>query len=199
VLFRSTDDTDCTRRPSLSRPTDRRRGVVPHVAHAGMALLLLGVAGTVSGETTTVPLRSGESVRVGDQVVHYRGVTATEDGDGRPAVAATVEVGGRTLHPSLVGYEERGELLAETSLISGPLRDVQVGLRRASVEDGQSNADAVATLQVGVHPLQVLVWWGALVVIAAGVALLLPRRPRLPSGVRPRPVPSSAGGTTRPA
>ena len=162
----------------LGAATDGVRGVGAHVAHGGLALLLLGVAGTTTGTTVTVPVQAGQTVDVGGEAVRFERIEATEDGAGRPAVTAVVEVAGRTLHPSLVAYEDRGELLAETSLISGLARDIQVGLRRAAVDDGQTNADAVATLQIGVYPLQVLVWWAALIIITGGAVMLLPRRLR---------------------
>jgi cytochrome c biogenesis factor len=61
-------------------------------------------------------------------------------------------------------------VIAETSLVSTPRRDVQVALRDAA-------DDGTAILQVGVHPLQQLIWWGALVVVAGGLLSGSRRRP----------------------
>jgi cytochrome c-type biogenesis protein CcmF len=134
-----------------------------NVAHAGLALLLLGVAGTATGTTESVPVDPGDTVEVGGETIRYEGVTVDDSSD--PAtVTATVHIAGRDLHPSLAAFPERRVLLPETSLISTPLRDVQVGLRGAA-DDGS------ATLQIGVYPLQVWVWWGALVLVAAGILL----------------------------
>jgi len=54
---------------------------------------------------------------------------------------------------------------------------VQVALRDAS-------DDERAILQIGVHPLQQLVWWGALVLVAAGLVLALERRSSVPGDAR---------------
>ena len=157
-----------------------RRRVGPHVAHAGLGLLLLGVAGTASGRTETVTLAPGESATVLDQEVRFRGVYVDEGtGDGGPgpgsAVVAELEVAGRARRPALVAYPELRRVLAETSLVSTPWRDVQVALADAT-------DDGTALLRIGVHPLQVLVWWGALVLVAAGPLTAHGRRGERPAG-----------------
>jgi cytochrome c-type biogenesis protein CcmF len=149
------------------------RGVTGHVAHAGLGLLLLGVAGTASGATEMVPVVPGDRIEVLGETVEYRGVEVVGDvanGAGRvegsSAVVADVRAAGRDLRPSLVAYPAIARVIAETSLVSRPWRDVQVSLRDAADDGG-------AVLQVGVHPLQVLVWWGALVLVAAGALAAL--------------------------
>ena len=140
-----------------------RRAVGGHLAHAALGLAVLGIAGTASGGRETVSLRPGETTDVlGHTITHQE--TTVEDGPvaGSEAVVATVTVDGTTLRPSLVAYPDRGVLLAETSLRSTPAGDVQVTLQTAD-DDGR------ALLDVGVHPLQVLVWWGGLGVVAAGL------------------------------
>ena len=133
-----------------------------HLAHAAFGLLALGIAGTATGGSQLVSLRPGESATVLGHEVAYEGVRV-EDGPvaGSDAVVADVTTSGEQLAPSLVAYPDRGVLLAETALRSTPLVDVQVTLR-----DAQD--DGTALLEVGVHPLQVLVWWGGLAVVAAG-------------------------------
>jgi cytochrome c-type biogenesis protein CcmF len=159
--------------------------VAGHVAHAGLGLLLLGVAGTASGTTESVPVEPGDRVTVLGETVDYRGVEVVEDvanGGGRvagsSAVVADVHAAGHDLAPSLVAYPAIARVLAETSLVSGPLRDVQVGLRDA-------DDDGAAVLQIGVHPLQVLVWWGGLVLVLAGLVIARERR-SAPGGRAPR-------------
>jgi cytochrome c-type biogenesis protein CcmF len=161
-----------------------RRGLAGHVAHAGIGLLLLGIAGTASGTTVTLPVAPGERVELLGQTVEYRGVEVVEDvtnGGGRvagsSAVVADVHAAGRDLRPELVAYPAIARVIAETSLVSTPVRDVQVALRDASDDDR-------AILQIGVHPLQQLVWWGALVLVAAGLVLTLERRSPVPGGAR---------------
>jgi cytochrome c-type biogenesis protein CcmF len=166
------------------------RRVAAHLAHAGLGLLLLGVAGTVSGETVMLPVTPGERIEVLGETVEYGGVEVVEDVanaggpvEGSSAVVADVHAAGRDLRPSLVAYPAISRVIAETSLVSTPWRDVQVALRDAG-DDGS------AIVQVGVHPLQVLVWWGGLVLLAAGVVVGI--TPVVEHRRRP-------GGTDRPA
>jgi cytochrome c-type biogenesis protein CcmF len=146
------------------------------VAHAGLGLLLLGVAGTASGVTETVPVAPGDTVEVLGRSVEYRGVSVDEDVsnaggavDDATAVVADIHAAGHDLSPSLVAYPTISRVIAETSLVSGPWRDVQVGLRDAD-DDGR------AVLQIGIHPLQVLVWWGALVLVTAALVTAIEHR-----------------------
>jgi cytochrome c-type biogenesis protein CcmF len=156
-----------------------------HLAHAAVGLLVLGIAGTAAGGGRTVSLRPGETADVlGHEIVHD-GV-AVEDGPvaGSSAAVATVTADGQTLRPSLVEYPDRGVLLAETSLRSTPAGDVQVSLVTA-------DDDGAAVFEVGVHPLQVIVWWGGLALVAAGVCRTWEARSR-----RGPPAPSTDVGRT---
>ncbi len=138
-----------------------------HLAHAAIGLLVLGIAGTTTGGTLLVPLEPGEEAHVLGHVVAYDGVEIT-DGPvtGSSAVVADVTADGHRLRPSLVAYPERAIVLAETSLRSTPAVDVQVILRTAT-------DDGAAVLEIGVHPLQVVVWWGGLAVVLAGAWALV--------------------------
>lgn len=148
------------------------QAVAPHIAHLGMVLLLAGVAGTTTGATELHRLAPGGSVVVdGHRVVHH-GVRLLDDPrDGNDVVVADVSVDGRRYQPELVAYPGRGVVAAESSLRSTPWLDVQIMLR-----DGRD--DGTAFLQIGIHPLQQLVWWGALVMIAGGTRSLTSRSPR---------------------
>jgi cytochrome c-type biogenesis protein CcmF len=167
------------------------RRVAAHVAHAGLGLLLLGVAGTASGRTETLPVAPGERVELLGVTVEYRGVEVVEDVanaggrvEGSSAVVADIRAAGHDLRPSLVANPANSRVIAESSLVSTPWRDVQVGLRDAA-DDGS------AIVQIGVHPLQVLVWWGGLVLIAAGVLVAAEHR-RRPDGKDRRDRPESS-------
>lgn len=171
-----------------------------HLAHLGVALFLLGVAGTTTGATDTVSLAEGQSTEVHGLTVTNRGVrvVATARPDTQ-AVEAQVVVDGHVHHPQLVAHTTRNRLLAESSLRSTPAQDVQVMLRDARDSGG-------VVVQVGVHPLQQLVWWGALVMVAGGGvayrAALTPRG-RRPAGAAASPAASRASppaaGAARPA
>ncbi|HEX6417771.1 MAG TPA: cytochrome c biogenesis protein CcsA [Acidimicrobiales bacterium] len=172
------------------------RGGLPaggHLAHAALGLTLAGVAGTTAGGGTTAALAPGESVEVlGHRIAHAGVEVAPGPAPGSRAVVAAVEVDGQRLRPALVAFPDRGVLLAETSLRSTVAGDVQVGLVTA-------RDDGTAVLEVGVHPLQVLVWWGGLALVLAGGAALRDATTTRPArlGVLPRDRGPSA--TSRPA
>lgn len=135
-----------------------------HLAHLGVAVFLLGVAGSTTGATETVSLGVGQSTWVQGQTVTNRGAVVV----GRPAadtraVEAAIVVDGRVLRPRLVVHTTRNRVLAESALRSRWHEDVQVMLRDAR-DDGR------VVVQIGIHPLQQLVWWGALLMVAGGTA-----------------------------
>jgi cytochrome c-type biogenesis protein CcmF len=152
------------------------------LGHVGFAVMLVGIAGSTQADRVTISLNPGAEVEVGGVTLRHRSV-AVEPGPspGSSAVVATLEVIGSstTLRPSLVSFEARGVLLAETALDSRPVRDVQVVLRTAD-DRGAARYD------IAVTPLVQLVWWGALLIAAAGVwAFADQSRPRLrPSRAR---------------
>jgi cytochrome c biogenesis factor len=145
-----------------------------HLAHVAAAVFAVGIVGSAFATSATATLAPGESMTVGSWEVVNEGARAT----GERTVAASVVLrrGGdevTTLEPSLVAHPERGILLAETSLRSTPLTDVQVALRDAD-DDGR------ALLEVHVRPLVWFVWLGPLLLAAAcakaAFAGALPRR-----------------------
>jgi cytochrome c biogenesis factor len=143
-----------------------------------------------------VPVAPGDRVEVLGETVEYRGVEVVDDvanGGGRvegaSAVVADVRAAGHDLRPSLVAYPAIARVIAESSLVSTPRRDVQVSLRDAA-DDGS------AVLQVGVHPLQMSVWWGALILLVAGIVAALEHRRRPPT---PTPPPVAAEPVAVPA
>ena len=155
---------------SAVRLTQTRRP--SELAHVGFALLLIGIAGTATGAETTVAVPVGGRVDlqghtvVVDALGTEAGPTSTST-----AVVAALSVDGTERQASLVAHPDRGVLLAESTLRSTPLADVQVILRNAR--------DGSAVLTVRVSPLQQLVWWGTLVMLVGGLATA--RRPRQPS------------------
>ena len=132
------------------------------LAHAGVLLLVAGIAATTFDREQQVGLADGQSARVAGLAVVGHGV-AVELGPRADvqAVVATVDVDGWLLRPSLVAYPERGGVLAETAMITRPWRDVQVTLLDA-------NDAGFVRLVVRQRPLTWAVWLGA-VVTAAGV------------------------------
>jgi cytochrome c biogenesis factor len=137
-----------------------------HLAHIGFLVLLAGVLGSTTGSSAAATLATGESITVEGWEIRNDGISVTTV-DGRDAVTAAVAVlrdgdERARLLPALVAYPEQNRLLAETALRSTPLSDVQVALRDAD-DDGR------ALLEVHVNPLVWWIWWGALLLTAAGV------------------------------
>jgi cytochrome c-type biogenesis protein CcmF len=142
----------------------RNRPVGSHLAHLGVILLLVGVAGTTTGATETVSLGPDQSTDVHGRTVTNEGAAVVADpAPGTEAVAATILIDGHALRPELVVHTARRRVLAESALWSRPTEDVQVMLR-----DGRDDGGVV--IQVGIHPLQQLVWWGGLLVTVGGGA-----------------------------
>jgi cytochrome c-type biogenesis protein CcmF len=140
----------------------RRRGPM-WLAHLGIGVLVVGVAGTTAAHVETVALTTAASEQVGPVRVTNAGVSVAGD----TAVIADVVLhdGGvsRATRAALVAYPAWDGVLAETAVWSRPWRDVQVTLVRAD-DAGR------AVLEVRVRPLAQLLWWGA-ILTAAGVAL----------------------------
>ena len=171
------------------------------LAHAGLALLLVGVAGTATGAQVAAPVAIGESIDVAGHEVALTSI-GTEPGptSTSTAVVASLSVDGHARTAALVAHPDRGVLLAESTLRSTPAVDVQVILRNAT--------DDVALLVVNVSPLQQLVWWGAAVMVAGGVASVAvggqpssrrPRRSRWDSSSDPIVDAGRSGGGGSPA
>jgi cytochrome c-type biogenesis protein CcmF len=167
----------------------RRRGAArpSHLAHVGFLVLLVGVLGSTTGSSAAATLAAGESMRIEGWEIRNDGVSVVSV-DGHDAVAADVVLlrHGRErdrLRPALVAYPEDSRLLAETGLRSSPLVDVQVALRDAD-DDGR------ALLEVHVNPLVWWVWWGALLLGAAGAWASVTGRPGAGGHRSPRPDPA---------
>lgn len=145
------------------------------LAHLAVALLALGVAGSTRAESVTATVEPGGAVDVAGWTVVHEAVEVVDDDTVRATV--TLRRGDdrvATLHPRIVAHRDRGVELAETSLRSTPLTDVQVVLRNAD-DRGR------ALLEVHVRPLVWCVWGGGLLLAAAALAAARPGRLRYPT------------------
>jgi cytochrome c biogenesis factor len=134
------------------------------LAHLGVAVLLAGVAGTTTGTQVTAPLEPGEEVSVRGFALQLVGVEPADAPDGGRAARATLTLrrGGdalATLRPVAL-VSDVGQRVSVAALRSTPLQDVQVALR--AVGDGGQ----AVIVEIGVHPLMQLVWWGGILVVA---------------------------------
>jgi cytochrome c-type biogenesis protein CcmF len=152
-----------------ARANGRPRSWAGHVAHLGIVVLAVGVAGTATGTEVTAGLDPGDQIDVGPYTLELVETTVTERDTG-PGLTATVEVtrdGSHVaeLEPELNAYPERGIVLAESALRSTPLDDLQVAIRNAG-------DDGTVLLEAGVRPLTMWVWWGAVILVVAGAMAL---------------------------
>lgn len=145
-----------------------------HLAHLAAAVFALGLVGSMFASSTTATLAPGESLTLrGWEVENLGAAVSAERTVSAPVVLRRDGDEVAILEPSLVSHPDRGVLLAETSLRSTPLTDVQVALRDAD-DDGR------ALLEVHVRPLVWFVWWGPLLLaLACGRAALASGPPRV--------------------
>ena len=175
----------------------RGRGTWP-LAHLGVAVMLAGVAGTTTGTQVSVSMAPGNEIRMRGYTLRLVDVAPVPVPHGSRAAEARLVLGrgGRslaTLRPeSLVSAT--GQRVSVAALRSTPLTDVQVALR-AAAEGGEA-----VVVDVGVHPLMQLVWWGGLLVVAGlSLGVVRPRRRQQPPAAAPAvPVPEPVEELVRP-
>jgi len=140
------------------------------LAHIGLAVLAIGVAGSAQADSTRTALAPGEDAQLGDYLLTYESFAvtdgprlATEQSIATVAVTRSGDAATSiTLEPGLVSYPSRAVVLAETSLHSTPTRDVQVVMRTIA-------QDGTASFDFAVRPGVMLVWWGATLIALAGL------------------------------
>ncbi len=171
-----------------------RRGLAPRVlvsrlAHLGMALFLVGVAGSALGDDFTGSMRPGDTVNVAGKEVRLEFVELGE-ADRYVFVRGGVDVDGRNATPEIRAYEDQALPVAEPALLAGLFEDVIVAISLL-FPDGET-----VEVSVFVRPLVTWVWAGALVMGLAGLVALFgrdgvvaARRPRATAVLQP-------GGTT---
>lgn len=159
----------------------RGRGseLVAHLAHIGIALVVLGAAGSALGGEFSGTMRPGETVEVSGHTVALESISTGEADRFAYARAVFVIDGARRVEPEIRGYEEQATPVAEPALWSRPAGDVIVAI---SLLFPDANAVEV---NVFVRPLVWLVWLGSVVTAVAGLLALAgrggagaaPRRP----------------------
>jgi cytochrome c-type biogenesis protein CcmF len=174
----------------LARRRPRGRQFTLRVAHAGMAMFLIGVAGSSFGEDFAGSMVPGDVIDVGGHEVVLEEVESGQK-DRFMYVRASFLVDGAPVAPEIRAYEDQSLPVAEPALFSTPLRDVIVAV---SLLFPDGNTVAVS---VFVRPFVWWVWMGAAVLALAGLSALFSRSgaaaaPRLSATEERRP----AGTTT---
>jgi cytochrome c-type biogenesis protein CcmF len=146
----------------LLRLRPRGTVMVAHIAHIGMALFLVAVAGSALGADFSGSMVAGDRVTVGGHEVTLEEVSTGET-DRYLFARASFDVDGETLEPEIRAYEDQDTPVAEPVLRSGPRDDVIVAISLL-FPDG----DTVA-VSVFVRPLVWWVWVGAALMGLAGL------------------------------
>ncbi|HUG32559.1 MAG TPA: cytochrome c biogenesis protein CcsA [Acidimicrobiia bacterium] len=171
--------------PELWRRRRVDRILVSRLAHLGMALLLVGVAGSSLGGDFTGSMRPGEEVTVAGREVALVSVD-TGQADRFDFVRADFTVDGAPVSPEIRAYEDQAVPVAEPALRSGLTEDVIVAVSLL-FPDGET-----VQVSVFVRPLVTLVWVGAIAMGLAGLLALFSRavtavEPHRSATARPRP------------
>lgn len=143
----------------------RPKQLVHKTAHLGMAILLVGVAGSSFGDDFEGPMRVGDSVEVGGHTVTLVDLSLGES-DRYQFVSANFEVGDEMLSPQIRAYESQPLPIAEPVVSSDPVDDVVIAISLL-FPDGET-----VDVSVFVRPLVWWVWFGALVVFGSGLIFL---------------------------
>ena len=127
------------------------------IAHVGVGVLLVGVAGTMATRTETVVADQGQTQNASDQLeVIHQGIVITQTSSVVEA-KATLLVDGIEMHPRLVSYPLRSASSVEADSLYRLTDQIQVVLL-----DGD---DHQALYRVSHLPRLALVWLGAAIVI----------------------------------
>jgi cytochrome c-type biogenesis protein CcmF len=165
------------------------RALVSRLAHLGMAVFLVGVAGSAIGDDFVGSMRPGDTVTVAGKEVTLQYVELGEV-DRYLFVRGGFDVDGRLATPEIRAYEVQALPVAEPALLAGVTEDVIVAISLL-FPDGET-----VEVSVFVRPLVMWVWVGAIVMGLAGLAALF-WRGGVVSAPRPRArAVQQPGGTT---
>jgi cytochrome c-type biogenesis protein CcmF len=173
----------------------RGRLLTARLAHLGMALFLVGVAGSAFGARYGGSMMPGDTVIVADHEVTLDAVTTGET-DRYVYVRATFSVDGKVMTPEIRAYEDQTMPVAEPELRSTLVDDVILAVSLL-FPDGSTVAVSVFVL-----PLVWWVWVGAATMGLAGLFALFSRAgaaaaPHLPATAAPRREGTTTGTASR--
>lgn len=145
-------------------PSGRARWRWSTVAHAGMLVMLGGIAVSTFDDVATEPVAAGETISMaGVEVTNERVDSGPGARRATEAVTALVVVDGHQMRPRIVVYPDRGGRLAEVAVRTGPITDTQ-----ALLEGARDDGSIVVTVHRR-HGMW-LVWLGATIVTIATLA-----------------------------
>jgi cytochrome c-type biogenesis protein CcmF len=142
----------------------KRRRYGAYLAHLGMVVLVVGIAGShFWQQEKVVSLKPGDQVTVAGYTLTYTGSEQRQLADHTELVGA-MRLGDQTLEPARATYAGLGgQSLTHAAISSTPIADVYVVL--AGLND-----DGSAVFQIFVNPLVIWIWAGGAIIIL-GVVL----------------------------
>ncbi len=177
------------------------------IAHAGMGLIVMGIAGVTAWQTEVIRLaRAGDAFDVAGYNFVFKGVERTE-GPNFHAVRATFEVyRGERLHavmtPERRYFPVAGSATTETSIRTNLLADLYATIGDPEIPAPPGNApaflmptqpDTAWTVRIYHNPLVPWIWLGACTMVIGGIVSLTDRRHRVGA---PRRTGAAAGAAT---
>ena len=137
----------------------KRRRYGAYLAHLGMVVLVLGIAGSQFWQTEkTVSLMPGDQITVAGYTLTYVGAGQRQLADHTELVGA-IRLGDQTLEPARATYAGLGgQSLTHVAISSTLVADVYVVLA------GMNN-DGSASFQIFVNPLVSWIWAGGMIII----------------------------------
>jgi cytochrome c-type biogenesis protein CcmF len=137
----------------------RRRRYGAYLAHLGMVVLVVGIAGShFWQQEKEVALQPGQQVSVAGYTLTYMGAEQRQLSD-HTELVGTMRLGDQTLEPALASYAGLGgQALTHVAISSSPAADVYIVL-------AGMNDDGSASFQVFVNPLVSWIWAGGAIII----------------------------------
>jgi cytochrome c-type biogenesis protein CcmF len=174
---------------ALLRKNQQRYG--GYIVHFGMALIFIGVAGSILEEERLENVKPGDSIEIGDKRLHYltaEAIPAQHFGGARARLALY-----RGDQPLAVMTPEKRMYWLQDQPASIPsvystLREDLYVILTALEQDGS------ATLKIYRNPLVNWIWIGAAVFVLGTIAVMWPHPVRA-SQAPPQPGPGSRPGT----
>jgi cytochrome c-type biogenesis protein CcmF len=138
------------------------------LAHAGLGVTLLGVAGTTYWKSSAIEvLAPGQSLALGDYSLRFDGVARIQGPNYRATRAAiAVERDGQriaTLTPEERFYPVEGQAIAKTAIRTTGLSDLYVAL-------GDDRGGGRFAIRAYVNPLAPFIWFGGGIMALGGLA-----------------------------
>ena len=142
--------------------------IAPLLAHAGLGLTLLGIAGTSYWKSEALEvLAPGQSLTVGSYRLQFDGVTSVA-GPNYRADRAAIEVirnGEKiaTLAPEKRAYPVEGQAISKTAIRTTGISDLYVAL-------GDDRGQGRYAIRAYVNPLAPFIWFGGAAMALGGLA-----------------------------